>query len=578
MLTITITQKDGSKTSLSFDKPEITIGRIKSNDIILQKGNISKRHALIVLEDSQYTLLDQRSTNGTYLNGELIDQPHRLNSGDEISIGDFVLAVERARKKSIDDETPLLSPPDEEANPEMDITHNSENEKKSGGKSRRKAAKRSDRPITMVHSGPLPQHSEALKAAAEEAPEEPPKKSKKHDWKKDRKSDDMAWEMEGPILDIMPSPFQDLPQAHSNIEENLPTGLPEIRFILTPLLTSDAVSEIFVNHARQVYIQRDGQVELTDLTFSNDEAVLEVIQHLLDPLGEQLDESSPMIDIRLEDGSRLTAILPPLAVNGPTFTIRKFSREVLNLHDLVVRGTINAGIAAFLELAVETNRNIIISGEKNSGITTTLNALTNLIPSHERLITIEEVVELQFNQGNIVQLESQPINPDHLKAYTLRDLVQSALRMRPDRIIIGECRGGETLDVLQAMATDHNGTLTTVHAPLAEDILPRLESMVLMTGEALPSHTLRSQIAGAVDLVIHQSLLPDGSRRITQISEILLGEDDTLSLQAIFLFAQDTPNDEGTFQATGVVPQFLEALPSKGLPGHPDLFQAPPVP
>ena len=370
----------------------------------------------------------------------------------------------------------------------------------------------------------------------------------------------------------------DLPQAHSNIEENLPTGLPEIRFILTPLLTSDAVSEIFVNHARQVYIQRDGQVELTDLTFSNDEAVLEVIQHLLEPLGEQLDESSPMIDIRLEDGSRLTAILPPLAVNGPTFTIRKFSREVLNLHDLVVRGTINAGIAAFLELAVETNRNIIISGEKNSGITTTLNALTNLIPSHERLITIEEVVELQFNQGNIVQLESQPINPDHLKAYTLRDLVQSALRMRPDRIIIGECRGGETLDVLQAMATDHNGTLTTVHAPLAEDILPRLESMVLMTGEALPSHTLRSQIAGAVDLVIHQSLLPDGSRRITQISEILLGEDDTLSLQAIFLFAQDTPNDEGTFQATGVVPQFLEALPSKGLPGHPDLFQAPPVP
>ena len=573
MLTITITQKDGSKTSLSFDKPEVTIGRVKSNDIILQKGNISKRHALIVLEDSEYTLLDQRSTNGTYLNGELIEKPHRLSTGDEISIGDFVLAVESARKKSLDDQTPLLSPPNEEANPEMDITHNSESEKKSGGKAARKPSKQSDRPITMVHSGPLPQHSEALKAAAEEAEE-----AEEADWKKDRKSDDMAWKMEGPILDIMPSPFQDLPETQSIIEENLPTGLPEIRFILTPLLTSNSVTEIYVNHARQVYIHRDGQVELTDLTFSNDEAVLEVIQHLLTPLGEQIDKSSPMIDLRLEDGSRLTAILPPLAVNGPTFTIRKFSRQTLSLHDLVIRETITPGIAAFLELAVETNRNIIISGEKSAGVTTTLNALASIIPSHERIITIEEVVELQFDQDNIVRLESQPINPDHLKAYTLRDLVQSALRMRPDRIIIGECRGGETLDVLQAMATDHNGTLTTIHAPIATDALTRLEAMVLMSGEALPAHSLRSQIAGAVDLIIHQSLLPDGSRRVTQISEVVLEEDNTLSLQAIFLFEENESNAPGAFQSTGVVPQFLEALPANGLPGHPDLFQAPPAP
>ena len=338
---------------------------------------------------------------------------------------------------------------------------------------------------------------------------------------------------------------------------------------IEPLLKDDTISEIMVNSANQVYVERKGKLVLTDVRFRNDEHVMHVIEKIVAPLGRRIDESSPMVDARLPDGSRVNAIIPPLALKGPSITIRKFAKNPLTVDNLIGFGTLTQEMADFLQACVEGKLNIVVSGGTGSGKTTTLNILSAFIPDDERIVTIEDAAELQLRQEHVVILETRPQNIEGKGAITMRELVRNSLRMRPDRIVVGEVRSGEALDMLQAMNTGHDGSLTTGHANTPRDMLSRLETMVLMAGMDLPVRAIRDQIASAVNLILQQSRLQDGSRRITHLTEVQGMEGDVITLQDIFIFEQ-TGRDEkgkilGRFKPTGIRPKFLEKLISNGI-------------
>src|SRR5690606_19981157 len=289
---------------------------------------------------------------------------------------------------------------------------------------------------------------------------------------------------------------------------------------LEPLLADDSVTEVMVNGADQIYVEKNGRLVLSEHRFTSTQSLLAIIDRIVAPLGRRIDESSPMVDARLADGSRVNAIIPPLALNGPTLTIRKFAKKTLFMSDLVKFGSISVNMALFLKRTVELKKNIVISGGTGSGKTTLLNILSNFIDEEDRIVTIEDAAELKLNQPHVVSLESRPANAEGKGRITIRELVINALRMRPDRIVVGECRGGEALDMLQAMNTGHDGSLTTGHANSPADFLSRLEVMVMMAGVDLPSRAIREQIASAVDILVQQSRLADGTRKVTHIMEV----------------------------------------------------------
>lgn len=345
---------------------------------------------------------------------------------------------------------------------------------------------------------------------------------------------------------------------------------------IEPLLKDDTISEIMVNNASQVYIERKGKLELTDVTFRDDAHVMHIIEKIIAPIGRRIDESSPMVDARLPDGSRVNAIIPPLALKGPSITIRKFSKEPYQVDDLVRFGTWTKEIAELLKACVEGKLNIIVSGGTGSGKTTTLNILSSFIPDDERIVTVEDAAELQLRQEHVVTLESRPANIEGKGQITMRDLVKNCLRMRPDRIIVGEVRGGEALDMLQAMNTGHDGSITTAHANSPRDVLSRLETMVLMAGMNLPAKAIREQISSAINLIVQQSRLQDGSRKVTAITEIQGMEGEIITLQDIFVFEQkgrdENGNVIGRFKPTGIRPKFVEKLINTGIHVNNDLF------
>ena len=338
---------------------------------------------------------------------------------------------------------------------------------------------------------------------------------------------------------------------------------------LEDLLADETVSEIMVNKYDDIYVERGGRLTKSEVTFSSDDAVMSAIERIVSPLGRRIDESSPMVDARLKDGSRVNAIIPPLALRGPCVTIRKFSKKKLTAEDLIGFGAISAPMIAFLRIAVAQRRNIVISGGTGSGKTTLLNMLSSFIPADERIVTVEDAAELKLDQPHLVALEARPPNLEGKGAVTIRDLVKNCLRMRPDRIVVGECRGGEALDMLQAMNTGHDGSLTTAHANTPRDLVSRLEVMVMMSGMDLPIQAIREQVASAVDLVVQQTRFPDGSRRVVNISEITGVEGGTVQMQDIFVFSQTGFTDKGRvvgeFKATGRVPEFYEELRSRGV-------------
>jgi pilus assembly protein CpaF len=352
---------------------------------------------------------------------------------------------------------------------------------------------------------------------------------------------------------------------------------------IEPLLADDSVSEVMVNAYDQVYVERAGKLEKTSVKFVDDAHVLRIVDKIVSQIGRRIDESSPMVDARLPDGSRVNAIIPPLALRGPTLTIRKFSRDPYTINDLIAFGSISAKAAQFLAACVRGKLNVLISGGTGTGKTTTLNAMSAFVPGDERIVTIEDAAELQLQQEHVITLESRPPNIEGQGEVRIRELVRNALRMRPDRIIVGEVRGAETLDMLQAMNTGHEGSLTTIHANSPRDALSRLETLVLTGGVELPHRAIREQIASAFDLLVQIARLVDGSRRITHISEVLGMESDVITLQDIFV-AQ--PPDEETaassrgsrllapLSCTGLKPHFLDKLAANGVVLPPTFFSA----
>ncbi len=346
---------------------------------------------------------------------------------------------------------------------------------------------------------------------------------------------------------------------------------------IEPLLKDDSVSEIMVNGPRQVYVERGGKLVISDVLFQDDDHVMRVIDRIVSPLGRRIDESSPMVDARLPDGSRINAVIPPISLVGPTLTIRKFAKDPLTSEDLIRFGTVSREMVTFLKACVEARLNVVVSGGTGSGKTTTLNVLSSFIPDDERIITIENAAELQLRQDHVVTLESRPANIEGRGEITIRDLVVNSLRMRPDRIVVGECRSGEALDMLQAMNTGHDGSMTTAHANTPRDALARLETMCLMAGVELPVRAIREQIAAAVDLIIQQARLKDGTRRVVAVTEVQGMEGDVIVLQDVFVFEQtgvENGKIVGRMKPTGIRPKFVEKFEASNIFLPPTIFGA----
>jgi pilus assembly protein CpaF len=338
---------------------------------------------------------------------------------------------------------------------------------------------------------------------------------------------------------------------------------------LEPLLADSTISDILVNSHNTVYIERRGKLELSNVIFKDDEHLMRVIERIVSTVGRRIDESSPMVDARLQDGSRVNAIIPPLAIDGPILSIRRFGAEPLNMAKLIEHKALTKDIGDMLQMCVTARLNTLISGGTGAGKTTMLNALSAYIPPYERIVTIEDSAELQLQQPHVVRLETRPPNIEGKGEVTQRDLVKNALRMRPDRIVIGEVRGGEAIDMLQAMNTGHDGSLTTIHANTPRDALARLETMIQMTGMRLSERAMRQQVASAIDLVLQVARLSDGTRRVTSISEITGMEGDTITMQEVFQFERSGVNADGQvigrFRPTGIRPRFAERLKASGL-------------
>jgi pilus assembly protein CpaF len=352
---------------------------------------------------------------------------------------------------------------------------------------------------------------------------------------------------------------------------------------LEPLLRDDSVSEVMVNAHDKIFVEREGRLERTDATFVDDAHVMRIIDKIVSQVGRRIDEASPMVDARLPDGSRVNAIIPPLSLKGPTLTIRKFSRDPYTMDDLINFGSLNPQSAQFLAACVKGKLNVLISGGTGTGKTTMLNALSSFVPDDERIVTIEDAAELQLQQEHVITLESRPPNIEGQGEVRIRELVRNALRMRPDRIIVGEVRGAETLDMLQAMNTGHEGSLTTIHANTPRDALARLETLVMTAGVELPHRAIREQIASAFDLLVQITRLVDGSRRVSHVTEVLRMESDVITLQDLFVSKQP---DEETAAATrgsrlllplactGLKPHFLEKMAANGVVLPPSFFRA----
>ncbi len=341
------------------------------------------------------------------------------------------------------------------------------------------------------------------------------------------------------------------------------------------LLQDATVSEVMVNGPNQIYVEQKGKLRLADVTFDDDEHVRRIIDRIVSPLGRHVDESSPICDARLPDGSRVNIVIPPVSLVGPTITIRKFSKTPLVIDDLIRFGSMTPEIAEFLRACVLARLNIVVSGGTGSGKTTLLNVLSSFIPDDERIVTVEDAAELQLRQDHVVRLEARPPNIEGKGGITIRDLVINCLRMRPERIVVGECRGREALDMLQAMNTGHDGSLTTGHANTPRDMLSRLETMVLMAGMDLPVRAIREQVASAVDLIVQQSRLRDGSRKITNITEVQGMEGEIITLQDVFVFEQEAFEGGkviGRMKPTGVRPKFMPKIEDAGIRLSPSIF------
>jgi pilus assembly protein CpaF len=609
MLSITISEKGGASKRRDFQKDEITIGRVQGNDIILPRGNVSKKHARIVQRDGKMVVLDLKSTNGTYVNGKRITTPQVVRDSDRVQVGDFViqLAEGEAKKKKGEPAGKQRKPTDRGVKKRLDVKEEPELLEEFEDFEGESSSTSVDVEEMEAEEHPKPKAVPSVQVEKPWEPESPQQPKKKKVDPKVEKYSTLQRDVHSRLIEYLDLRRLDIEQlgdeelwdqteravrniiAQMEQDSEIP-GWVDVELLvkdvlnealgLGPLedfLADPTITEVMVNHSQQIYVEREGRLTLTDKIFSSNNAVLGVIERIVAPIGRRIDESVPMVDARLKDGSRVNAIIPPLAIRGPCITIRKFKKEAMSVKDLVGFGTFTHGMSEFMEMCVKARMNCIVSGGTGSGKTTTLNCLSAFIPESERIVTVEDAAELQLHQDHLVTLESRPPNIEGTGQITIRDLVRNCLRMRPDRIIVGECRGGEALDMLQAMNTGHDGSLTTVHANSPRDALARLETMVLMAGMDLPVRAIREQISSAVNIIIQQTRFSDGSRRVTAISEVTGMETDIITLQDIFYFKQEGFDEKGRikgrFVSSGFIPKFYDDMQRRGIPVNMNIFQ-----
>ncbi|ODU53002.1 MAG: hypothetical protein ABS98_02185 [Lysobacteraceae bacterium SCN 69-48] len=536
---------------------ECGIGRGDANLVMLQGWNIASRHATLMREEQGVFILPLGGKEPIVLNGKpVLAKRGPISGSDEVKIGNYTLRIagDEARvvplPSAANDQTLVpAAAPAEPASAATDIVV--------------RGAGPSDMTEwrTRLHMA-LVRQMDLRRTDV-------------------RSMDDQALRDTtiNLIDDILKREFQDLPKdinprrlAKQVLDEAIGLGP------LEDLIDDATVTEIMVNAHDDIFIERNGRIEKSDVVFSTERACLAAIERIVTPLGRRIDESSPLVDARLKDGSRVNAVIPPVALRGPSISIRKFANRRLMGEDLLKFGSLDERMLEFLTIAVRERRNVVVSGGTGSGKTTLLNILSNFIPDGDRVVTIEDAAELKLVQPNLVALEARPANMEGKGQITIRDLVKNALRMRPDRIVVGECRGGESLDMLQAMNTGHEGSLTTAHANNPRETLSRLEVMVMMAGMDLPMTVVREQIASAVNLIVHQRRYPCGSRKVSHITEITGIESGTIQMQDIFLFKPTSyhgPDGKvvGRFVATGAVPEFYEDLAERGVPVDLGIFR-----
>ena len=558
-----------------------TIGRAASCSLPLESAKVSRNHVSVDLNGPRMQVTDS-STNGTlvgdvFVKSATADMAH----GAAIILGEYVVRL-----------TPLGSAP-----PRADGVSPAEID--SNEKARPAVLKQAARPAAPARPQ-VPRAPEKPAAAPENRAQEHATEQAR------RENAALRREIHKLLIDhldlatVEPSKMEDpslrpkvlsaLRRIVRNLDERIPEAINRDALVgeladealgLGPLerfLSDPTVNEIMVVDPNTIYIEQGGRLFQADARFTDDERVRAVIERIVTPLGRRIDESSPLVDARLKDGSRVNAVIRPLALRGSAITIRKFARSPLTLEKLVSFGALTAQMGAFLTQSVIAKKNIVIAGGTGSGKTTLLNVLSGAIPSDERVVTIEDAAELQLRQPHVVSLETRPANMEGKGEYTIRDLVKNALRMRPDRIVVGECRGGEALDMLQAMNTGHDGSLTTTHANSPREALSRLETLVLMAGLDLPIRAIREQIAGSIHLLVQQSRLSDGSRKVTAIAEVTgIDDDGEVEIVPIFQFARTGTGPKGNvvgdFRSTGFLPSFLNDFIVLGLvkPGEPYL-------
>jgi len=532
--------KDGEQAQrrVPIEKDRFTIGKRPTNDLALEGQLVSREHCEIVRDTTgNYFIRDRDSRNGTFVNGDKIHGDILLQEGTQIKIGNVTAVF------AIGEDTTEAPAAHQKATPRKE------------GHIVPTDLKR------KIHDSLLDKldlrHDDFAKRTHEEI----------------RQKTEAAIRgiIGGGLTEELPAWLEPEALVKEIADEALGLGP------LEDLLADEEIDEIMVNNWDAIYVERHGKIQKTSKRFTSNQQVLNVIRRIISPLGRRIDESSPMVDARLPDGSRVNAIITPLALTGPTITIRKFAQEPFTVGDLIAFGTLTEQMASFLELAVRNRRNILISGGTGSGKTTLLNVVSCSIPEGERIVTIEDAAELNLPQEHVVSLEAKPPSISGEGAIPIRKLVINTLRMRPDRIIVGECRGGEALDMLQAMNTGHDGSLTTMHANSPRDSLSRLETMVLMAGLELPSRAVREQIASAVNLIVHTARLSDGSRKVMRVSEITGTEGETITMQDIYEFRQRGFDSKGRaagyFTATGQVPYFVQQLKERHIPVDMSLFQ-----
>ncbi len=601
MVSITIAEKGGAAKRLDFQQDEISIGRVQGNDVVLPRSNVSKKHARIEVRDNTIFVLDLESTNGTFVNGKRITAKQALHSLDKIQIGDFSITVNEPDDVAFANQQPLS---DRQARRRLDGGSDTNERDKnvaddySGGESLAEsngfsaaesmpsrpsvAAPRLVAPVrpptkestTPTVRSELDQQAEQYAVLLGDVRKRVLERVDLRD-----KSVDQLNELRGQTDQVVREVVGQTSVPSWANGESLITDVERELLGLGPLdefFADDSVSEIMVDNARQIFVTSDGQVTQSSKIFSSDVALMDVIERLLAPLGRHVSESSPMVDVRLMNGTAINIVIPPLALRGPALTVHKPKQQTMNIDQLVAFGTLTRSMADFLDMCIAARKNVVISGMYGSGRTTLLNCLAARIPEGERIVTIEDAAELQLPQAHCVALAARAPGSDGAGGIAIRDLVHNSLRMNPSRIVLGECLGNETLDIVQAMNAGHN-FLLTLHANSPIDCLAKLESMVLTSGVNLPLRAVREQIASAVNVIVQVTQFVDGSHKISLVSEISGMEADVINMQDIFYYKQDPLDDtnevKGTFITTGIIPKFYEDLKQRGISADLEIFR-----